>query len=271
MTSVLRITGRLDRSSPPGDPHHYLNSAQTWPQAGLRAVPARRHPARIPGGPGKAEQNRPHAGHPGGGWVPHGGLGCLGDREGAAPGPSSGSTSTAWTKRPPTCCATPSGSTRSPSRTPRTSASGRRSTSSTTSPTSWSTAPFPTEPASSSCTSSSPQTQSVVTVHQGECPALADVRSAHRPPSRNRGRLAAPVALLYMIVDSLVDTFFPVLSRFDDKIDELEDDILRQPTEAQLGVLFDMKRIADRHAQSGHSPAGHVRRAGRRASSSLRG
>ena len=45
-----------------------------------------------------------------------------------------------------------------------------------------------------------------------------------------------------MIVDSLVDTFFPVLSRFDDQIDELEDEILRQPTEAQLGVLFDMKR-----------------------------
>ena len=50
------------------------------------------------------------------------------------------------------------------------------------------------------------------------------------------------VTLLYMIVDSLVDTYFPVLSQFDDHIDELEDEILRQPTEAQLGVLFDMKR-----------------------------
>jgi magnesium transporter len=45
-----------------------------------------------------------------------------------------------------------------------------------------------------------------------------------------------------MIVDSLVDSFFPVLSRFDDKVDQLEDDILREPTEQQLGVLFDMKR-----------------------------
>jgi magnesium transporter len=33
-----------------------------------------------------------------------------------------------------------------------------------------------------------------------------------------------------------------VLSQFDDQIDDLEDAILRQPTEAQLGQLFDMKR-----------------------------
>ena len=47
---------------------------------------------------------------------------------------------------------------------------------------------------------------------------------------------------MYLVVGSLVDSFFPVLSDFDDKIDSLEDDILKAPTEAQLGVLFDMKR-----------------------------
>jgi magnesium transporter len=82
---------------------------------------------------------------------------------------------------------------------------------------------------------------SVVTVHHGECPALADVYE--RIERRHSVGDASPqVTLLYMIVDSLVDTFFPVLSNFDDRIDELEDEILRQPTEAQLGVLFDMKR-----------------------------
>ena len=40
----------------------------------------------------------------------------------------------------------------------------------------------------------------------------------------------------------LVDSFFPVLSEFDDKIDTLEDDIFKAPTEAQLGQLFQMKR-----------------------------
>jgi len=48
--------------------------------------------------------------------------------------------------------------------------------------------------------------------------------------------------VLYVVVDQLVDSFFPVLSQFDDRIDEIEDDILRLPTEAQLGELFDMKR-----------------------------
>ena len=82
---------------------------------------------------------------------------------------------------------------------------------------------------------------SVVTVHHGECPALGDVRS--RIERRHAiGDTSLQVTLLYMIVDSLVDTYFPELSRFDDKIDDLEDQILHQPTEAQLGVLFDMKR-----------------------------
>jgi magnesium transporter len=83
--------------------------------------------------------------------------------------------------------------------------------------------------------------QCVVTVHHGECPALAEIHN--RVQRRHRIGDASPqVTLLYVIVDSLVDTYFPVLSQLDDRIDDLEDDILRQPTEAQLGVLFDMKR-----------------------------
>jgi magnesium transporter len=48
--------------------------------------------------------------------------------------------------------------------------------------------------------------------------------------------------LLYRIIDSLIDSFFPVLSRLDEQIDSLEDAILAQPTEEQLGTLFTMKR-----------------------------
>jgi magnesium transporter len=48
--------------------------------------------------------------------------------------------------------------------------------------------------------------------------------------------------VLYRVVDMLVDGYFPVLASFDDQIDELEDEILKAPTEAQLGQLFDMKR-----------------------------
>ena len=81
----------------------------------------------------------------------------------------------------------------------------------------------------------------LVTVHHGECPALTDVFG--RIERHHRIQDVSPeVTLLYMIVDSLIDSFFPILSLFDERIDELEDEILRKPTEAQLAVLFDMKR-----------------------------
>ena len=81
----------------------------------------------------------------------------------------------------------------------------------------------------------------VVTVHRGGCPALAQVheRLERHPVSQ----AASPqIVVVYLIVSSLVDSFFPFLSDFDDRIDALEDDILKAPTEAQLAELFDMKR-----------------------------
>jgi magnesium transporter len=81
----------------------------------------------------------------------------------------------------------------------------------------------------------------VVTVRHGECPAFLAVRS-HL--TRHHVRDVAPedIVLVYLIVDSLVDSFFPVLAELDDSIDELEDSILVQPTDQQLGTIFDMKR-----------------------------
>jgi magnesium transporter len=81
----------------------------------------------------------------------------------------------------------------------------------------------------------------VVTVHRGDCPAIQSVRD--RLGRHRASETASPqIVIVYLIIDSLVESFFPVLSDFDDKIDALEDDILKAPTEAQLGVLFDMKR-----------------------------
>ena len=61
---------------------------------------------------------------------------------------------------------------------------------------------------------------------------------------RHPAAASAPpqIVIVYRVVSALADTFFPFLSNFDDKIDALEDDILKAPTEAQLGELFDMKR-----------------------------
>ena len=81
----------------------------------------------------------------------------------------------------------------------------------------------------------------VITVHQGPCAALDEVRARMgRHPASCVSHSSDP--LVYLIVDSLTDSFFPVLSEFDDQVDRLEDAILEQPTEEQLGTLFAMKR-----------------------------
>ena len=81
----------------------------------------------------------------------------------------------------------------------------------------------------------------VVTVHRGGCPPLAQVRE--RLERHHAKDAASPqIVIVYMIISALVDSFFPVLSKFDDRIDAIEDDILKAPTEEQLGELFDMKR-----------------------------
>ncbi|HXW78527.1 MAG TPA: magnesium transporter CorA family protein [Acidimicrobiales bacterium] len=78
----------------------------------------------------------------------------------------------------------------------------------------------------------------LVTVHRAPCPNFADVVR-----HMQIGTVTTTLAMaLYHVVDSLVDAYFPVLSAMDDRIDEIEDDILRAPTDDQLGQLFDMKR-----------------------------
>ena len=81
--------------------------------------------------------------------------------------------------------------------------------------------------------------QYLVTVHHDPCPHLTELADRwHQHP------IAHPdhVMLLYRVVDALIDGYFPVLADLDDRIDELEDEILQRPTDEQLGRLFDMKR-----------------------------
>jgi magnesium transporter len=80
----------------------------------------------------------------------------------------------------------------------------------------------------------------LVTVHRDEAPAFTDVRDRfvkrHEP-------VRHPPRLLYQIVHSLVDSFFPILSDFDSRIDELEDQTFLNATDAQLQEIFEMKRL----------------------------
>lgn len=81
----------------------------------------------------------------------------------------------------------------------------------------------------------------MISLHQGDCPALEAV---HNRISTYHVSAATsePVAIFYLIMDTLIDSFFPVLAEFDDAIDDLEAAILKTPTEEQLGTLFAMKR-----------------------------
>ncbi len=81
----------------------------------------------------------------------------------------------------------------------------------------------------------------LITVHRGTCDAVDQVHN--RVGHHQASEVEAPhIALLYLVIDALVDGFFPVLDSFDSRIDELEDAILAKPTEEQLGTLFQMKR-----------------------------
>jgi len=79
----------------------------------------------------------------------------------------------------------------------------------------------------------------LVTVHRDSCPTFDELRqraaAEMQPPAQG-------AMLLYMVVDSLVDSFLPGLARLDDRIDELENGVLQRPDDAQLQQLFRLKR-----------------------------
>ncbi|HXW79212.1 MAG TPA: magnesium/cobalt transporter CorA [Acidimicrobiales bacterium] len=79
----------------------------------------------------------------------------------------------------------------------------------------------------------------LVTVHRRVCPSITEVR---RRMAMGTTPVASPIMVLYRVVDMLVDAYFPLLAALDDKIDDLEDEILQAPTDEQLGQLFDLKR-----------------------------
>ena len=82
--------------------------------------------------------------------------------------------------------------------------------------------------------------QFLITVHRDEAPAFAEVR--HRYQKR-KGPIEGPALLLYRIIDSLVDSFFPILADFDDRIDELENQTFLHASDKQLQEIFAMKRL----------------------------
>jgi magnesium transporter len=80
----------------------------------------------------------------------------------------------------------------------------------------------------------------LVTVHRDDCPAFAEIRERYE---KRKATIERPSLLLYKLIDGLVDSFFPILAEFDDRIDELEDAIFARADDEQLQEIFKMKRL----------------------------
>jgi len=80
----------------------------------------------------------------------------------------------------------------------------------------------------------------LVTVHRDEAPAFTEVRKRYVKRAKP---VDDPGRLLYEIVGGLVDSFFPILADFDDRIDELENQTFLNASDEQLQEIFQMKRL----------------------------
>ena len=80
----------------------------------------------------------------------------------------------------------------------------------------------------------------LVTVHREACPAFTEIRKRYQQREK---KIEQPSLLLYRVIDGLVDSFFPSLAAFDDRIDELEDGIFLNADDSQLQEIFQMKRL----------------------------
>jgi magnesium transporter len=77
----------------------------------------------------------------------------------------------------------------------------------------------------------------LVSVHRDPIPAIGEAcHTLARLPTDRR------LVALYRLLDALVDTMFPYLAAFDDRIDELQDEIFKNPRQEQLAELFGLKR-----------------------------
>lgn len=77
----------------------------------------------------------------------------------------------------------------------------------------------------------------VVTIHRRPFRALEEVRARYEVH-----RIRSEQFLVYKILDAVITTFFPVLTRIDDDIDEIEQEMIDEPTEAILKRIFSIKR-----------------------------
>lgn len=86
--------------------------------------------------------------------------------------------------------------------------------------------------------------QFLITIHPNQLPWLEELRLATREDDSEDClmRLGIPY-LLHQVLDTLVDSYFPVLDEIDDLVDELEDATVEQDSQDTQKRIFNMKRV----------------------------
>jgi len=84
----------------------------------------------------------------------------------------------------------------------------------------------------------------LVTVRNCGCPSIDQFSQKLTKPGGQLpgGNRPVRLILLHHLLDTLIDSFFPKLSDFDDHIDALQERIFAKPSNEQLAELFDMQR-----------------------------
>jgi len=76
-----------------------------------------------------------------------------------------------------------------------------------------------------------------ITIAEPDCPATEQALER----ARRDGSDDKPGRLLYLILDTIVDLYFPAIDRIDDEIDHLEDQVIAQPDPGTLQRVFALK------------------------------
>jgi len=76
-----------------------------------------------------------------------------------------------------------------------------------------------------------------ITIAEPDCPATEQALER----ARRDGSDDKPGRLLYLILDTIVDLYFPAIDRIDDEIDRLEDQVIAQPDPGTLQRVFALK------------------------------
>ena len=84
----------------------------------------------------------------------------------------------------------------------------------------------------------------VVTVHYAQTSALTNLVNQYRQNKRVLSK--GTDYLLYMLLDAIVDGYFPMLDELEDQMDALEDEIVQRYNENTLDKIFPLKRELNR-------------------------